>query len=381
MNQSKIGNVIQDDRLVALDVFRGLTIALMILVNTPGSWSHVYPYLLHAKWNGILPADLVYPFFMFIIGVSMFFSFAKTNSESNSSINRKIIKRVILIFLIGLALNYFPFYHKSISNLRIMGVLQRIALAYGLAAFLCVKLSWKTLWKVALSMLFGYWIVLLIFGSTDPFSLEGNITTTIDQFILGVDHMYKGFGIPFDPEGLLGTIPASVSIILGYLVGLKIKETPDRIALVKHLIFAGVVALVLGLLWNIYFPINKPLWSSSYVITITGIACILLAIMIAIIDIKGFRKWTKPLLVFGTNPLILYVISIVLVKIMIYITRWTDPQTSNTTTLYGWLYKEVYIPISPNNLEFASLLFALSMVLLCWIIGVTLYRKKIVVKI
>ncbi|MFZ9047055.1 MAG: acyltransferase family protein [Cyclobacteriaceae bacterium] len=378
MNRSS-GKKIQENRLVALDAFRGLTVALMILVNTPGSWSHVYPFLLHAKWDGVLPADLVFPFFLFIIGVSMFFSFSK--KEDDVSVFWKVGRRVMLIFLIGLVLNYFPFYHKPFSDLRVMGVLQRIALSYGLAAFLCVKLSWKTLWKVALIMLVGYWILLLIGGSEAPFSIEGNVTTSVDLFLFGQNHMYKGFGIPFDPEGLLGAIPASVSIIFGYLIGLKIKQAIDRVTLMKHLLLIGVVSISSGLLWSLIFPLNKPIWSSSYVLFTGGVASVCLALLIGLIDIKGYQKWAKPSLVFGINPLILYVISILLVKIMIHVVWWADSATAKVTTLYGWIYRNVFVEISPSNLEFASLLFALSMVLLCWGFGAVLYKRKIIIKI
>ncbi len=381
MNQPETNSGVQSNRLIALDVFRGMTIALMILVNNPGSWSHVYPLLLHAQWHGILPADLVFPFFLFIVGVSMSFSFSRSSDDPNFSLQWKIAKRAGIIFLIGLALNYFPFYHKSISDIRIMGVLQRIGLAYGLAAIICVKLSQRNLWKVALVILLGYWAVLIVFCTADPFSLEGNISTAIDIFIFGTNHMYKGFGIPFDPEGLLGTIPASVSIIGGYLIGLKIKETRDKNILVKNLLLLGSLAVALGLLWDMAFPINKPLWSSSYVVFTAGIACICLGFLIEIIDINGYRKWTKPFVTFGLNPMILYVISILLVKILIHVVRWENSATSQTTTLYEWLYQNVFVSLLPANPEGASLLFALSTVLFCWIVSVILYNKKMVIKI
>lgn len=369
----------KEDRLVALDVFRGMTIALMILVNTPGSWSNVYPYLLHAKWDGLLPADLVFPFFLFIIGVSMSFSFSKYGTRMDAPLRKKIIKRVVVLFLIGVALNGFPFYTTALAEWRIMGVLQRIALSYGLAAIICVKMPNRSLWKVGVVMLVGYWAVLVLFGGDSPLSLDGNIATTIDVFILGADHLYQGFGIPFDPEGLLVTLPAAVSVIAGYLVGVKIKESKDKNLLVKNLLIIGVVATAVGLVLGLFYPINKPLWSGSYVVVTSGFACIFLGLLIEITDIRASEKWAKPFLVFGVNPMILYVVSIVLVKGMLYLIFWESETT--TVNLYGWLYQNVFVLLSLGNLEFASLLFALSTVSFCWLIGFVLYRKNIIIKI
>lgn len=371
----------QKDRLLALDVFRGITIALMILVNTPGSWSHVYPYLLHAKWDGLLPADLVFPFFLFITGVSMAFSFSKYEKRLNKPLLIKILKRALIIFIIGLALNYFPFYNKNIDDLRIMGVLQRIGLAYGLAAVICISISDTNLWKVGLTMLCGYWGFLIIFGSENPLSLEGNISRTIDLFIFGENHIYRGFGIPFDPEGLLGTIPASVSVMLGYLVGLKIKESKGRALLIKKLLVLGAVAILTSLIWQFFLPINKPLWSGSYVILTFGIACICLGVLIEIIDVKKYESWTKSFQIFGINPMALYVFSIVWVKVLLTI-KWNGAIASKgVTTAYGWIYQEVFVFLFPENMKFASLLFALATVILCWALGLLLYNKKIIIKI
>ena len=366
-------------RLVALDVFRGMTIVFMILVNTPGSWTHVYPYLLHAKWDGFMPPDFVFPFFLFIIGVSMSFSFAKYEGKLDASLSRKIIQRVIIIFLIGLMLNYFPFYNKSISDLRIMGVLQRIALAYGLAAFICVKVSDRHLWKVGIIMLLGYWVILIQFGNENPLSLEGNITTAIDAYILGTSHMYKGFGIPFDPEGLLGTLSAAVSIITGFLIGKKIQQNKDRNLLVKNLLLIGLITVSVGLLWGLVYPINKPIWSGSYVIFTTGVACIVLGFLIEFIDIRKHDSWIKPFLIFGINPMAIFVFSILLVKVLIYVIKWKEEE--KIITGYGWLYQNIFVVLSPNNLKFASLFFAISTVILCWILGLYLYKKKIIIKI
>ena len=212
----------KSERLVALDIFRGITIASMILVNTPGSWSHVYPPLLHASWHGFTPTDLVFPFFLFAVGAAMSFSLGKYKGDK-SDVVKKILSRTALIFLIGLLLKMFPFYQFNkgsfidFSTLRIMGVLQRIALAYGIAAFMCFFLSPKKLLGGAGILLVGYWGILLIFGGNDPFSLEQNAALKFDLLVLGEQHLYGGFGIPFDPEGLLSTLPAVVSVIIGFM--------------------------------------------------------------------------------------------------------------------------------------------------------------------
>jgi len=206
-------------RYLALDVLRGMTVALMILVNNPGSWSHIYAPLEHSKWHGCTPTDLVFPFFLFVVGVSMFFSFSKYGNALNKESLLKIGKRTLLIFAIGLFLNSFPQWATDYSKLRIMGVLQRIALAYGIGAVIVLASPRKYLPYVGGAILLFYWGLMYVLGGSDPFSLEGNATIAFDSAILGVSHLYKGFGIPFDPEGLLSTIPAVVTVILGYLVG------------------------------------------------------------------------------------------------------------------------------------------------------------------
>lgn len=374
-----MSSTLQSNRLLALDVFRGMTIAFMILVNTPGSWSHVYEPLLHAKWDGATPTDLVFPFFLFIVGVSMFFSFSKFNQSLDSKLSLKILKRVFLIFVIGLALNYFPFYNRSLENLRIMGVLQRIALAYGMGAFICILVPSKNLWRAGVLILVGYWLSMLFLGGENPFSLEGNFARLVDLKVFGENHVYKGFGIPFDPEGLFSTISAAVTVIFGYLIGKLIQGSTDKNLLVKNLLLVGAVAIFVGLFWDLYFPINKPIWTSSYVIYTGGIACMVIGVLIELIDIRGYTNLTKPFVVFGMNPLIIYVLSGVLVKVMISIVKW-DTETGSTN-LYSWLYHDVLAAMLPNQLKFASFLFALLIVTTCWLFGWVLYKKKIFIKV
>lgn len=370
----------RNQRLLSLDVFRGLTIALMILVNNPGSWSHVYPPLLHSKWHGVTPTDLVFPFFMFIIGVSLYMSTAKFNHQLSKPVLQKVVRRGVTIFLIGLALNWFPFYHQSFDNLRILGVLQRIGLAYILAAIISLSFDVRTLWRPAVLILLAYWAILFFGGNAEPFSLEGNFANEIDLSILGKNHLYGGFGIPFDPEGLLATIPTAISIVFGYLIGALINNCPDRDKLVKNMLLIGVVNLFVALAWDIYFPMNKPLWTSSYVLYTGGLACIVLALLIELIDNRSYTGWTKPFQVFGLNPLIIYVFSGLLVKLMVVVLTWSSP-SGQETNMYSWLWNEVFSQIAPDALKFSSFLMALAHLAICYLLGYILYRKKIIIKV
>lgn len=370
----------QNQRLLSLDVFRGLTIALMILVNNPGSWSHVYPPLLHAKWHGCTPTDLVFPFFMFIVGITLFLSFSKYDHQLTNESGKKIIRRGFLIFAIGLALNWFPFYYKSIEDLRIFGVLQRIGFSYVLAAFVCLSFSLKHLWKAGLFILLAYWGLLYAFGGDDPYGLNDNLVRQIDLGILGESHVYKGFGIPFDPEGILSSFPAAVTIIFGYYIGALIKRCKDQHRLVKNLMLIGATAVFAGLVWDIFFPINKAIWTSSYVLYTGGLACLVLGIAIELLDVRGIQGWAKPFQVFGLNPLIIYVFSGAIVKTMLIVIKWTN-SAGETVNAYGWLWSDVFSHITPNHLKFSSFLMALFHALLCYAVGYWMYKKKIVVKV
>ena len=370
----------QQNRLLSLDVFRGMTIALMILVNNPGSWSHVYPPLLHAKWHGLTPTDLVFPFFMFIIGVSLYLSGDKFNHQLTTPVAKKVLRRGAVIFLIGVGLNWFPFYHFPFSELRFLGVLQRIGLAYIIAAFLCLGSDLWKIWKPALAILVAYWVILLIGQKEDPFSIEHNFARQLDLMLLGENHLYNGLGIAFDPEGLLSTLPAAISIVMGYLIGALIKNSTDRHRLVKNMLLVGVVDIFIGLAWGTLFPINKSLWTSSYVLYTGGIAIVVLGVLIELIDNRKHTFWVKPFRVFGLNPLIIYIFSGLLVNTMYVVLQWTNA-SGETVNAYGWLWTEVFSQVAPNHLKFGSFLMALAHLLVCYLLGYVLYRKKIVIKV
>ncbi len=367
--------MLKNERLVSLDAFRGLTILLMIVVNTPGSWAYVYPPLRHSEWHGATPTDLVFPFFLFIVGVAMWFSFKSYNHKISQAAFYKIIKRTTLIFLIGLLLNAFPKF--SFEHLRIMGVLQRIALAYGFASVAVLVLPKIGRWLFLAVILMGYWVLMYTMGGSDSYSLEHNFARGIDISIFGDSHVYKGFGIAFDPEGLLSTLPAAINVVLGYLVGEIIATAKDFKKIIGKLIPLGIAGILIGLLWDLVFPINKPIWTSSYVVYTAGIALLVLSLFIWIIDIKGFKKWTTPLLIYGTNPLLIFVLSIVWVKIIIYLVHFG--QGDDRISGYSWLYQVVFVPIGGNM--FGSLLFALFHGVLFWAVGLVLYKKKIFLKL
>jgi predicted acyltransferase len=364
-------------RYTSLDAFRGLTIALMILVNTPGSFKFIYAPLRHAMWHGCTPTDLVFPFFLFIVGVAMWFSFKKFDHKPSLAALKKIIKRTIIIFAVGLALNAFPFYNLIIPKLRILGVLQRIALAYGIGAVACIYLTQKKQVFLTVFILGGYWIALLLTGGDNPFSRETNVVGQLDRLLLGAGHLHDRTSPAFDPEGLLSTLPAVVTVIFGYITGRAIGISQDKKKTITMMILWGILGILSGLLWGIFFPINKALWTSSYVLFTTGIALILLSFLVWLIDLKGFKKWAKSLLVFGTNSIFIYVVSILWAKIMVII-RLTIADGSKIS-LKAWIYQNVFVPWAGPLI--GSLLFALTHIILFWLILLILYKKKIFIRI
>ncbi len=366
------------ERLIALDAFRGLTIAMMILVNTPGSWSHVYSPLRHAKWHGCTPTDLVFPFFLFIVGTAMVFSFKKFNYTLNYDLAKKIVGRMVTIFAFGLVLNAFPFIRQDwdYSSLRILGVLQRIALAYGFAAFLILLFDKKKLWIISSVILFGYWFILWVFGGNDPYSLTENIARTFDSFVIGESHLYRGMGLPFDPEGLLSTLPAIVTVILGFKVGTWIQENGATVKTIKNMIIFGLFWVFIGWVWGWFFPINKQLWTSSYVFYTAGLATIMLAAFLWIIDIKGFKKIAYPFVIFGTNAIFVFTASGLWVKSII---RFKFTLAGETVNGYTYLYETIFVPLA-GNLN-GSFLFAITHILGWWLILYWLHRREIYIKI
>jgi predicted acyltransferase len=361
-------------RLLSLDIYRGMTIAFMIIVNTPGSWQYVYAPLRHSAWHGCTPTDLVFPSFLFIVGVSMWFSMKKYGHTLNSRSVIKILYRTFIIFAAGFLLNWFPFVGEKISTVRIMGVLQRIALAYGLGALICLIIKRKYLWIVAIVLLFGYWALMYFAGGAEPYSLEGNAALKFDLLVFGENHLYRGFGIPFDPEGLLSTIPAIATVIIGFMTGEVVGKGDAGIKKVLKMVLIGVVLAAAGLVWNIWFPINKPLWTSSYVLYTGGLSLLILGLLYLIIDVLNLKGWAGFFKVFGMNALFIYIVASLWTNIMFIIKLGKEGES-----LYSWIYTTICVPLL-GNLN-GSLLFALIQVFLMWILVFILYRRKIFIKV
>ncbi len=364
-------------RLVSLDIFRGMTIAFMIIVNTPGSWNYVYPPLRHSEWHGCTPTDLVFPFFLFIVGVSTFYSLKKYGNELNGSSVFRIFRRTVSIFAVAMFLTVFPNFIRDYSTLRIMGVLQRIAIAYGIGAIICMSVRKEYLWIVLAVLLLGYWALLAFFGGADPYSLKDNFALQIDLAVLGKNHMYKGFGIPFDPEGLLSTIPAIGTVILGYFMGDQVSKGAASGKTVLKLLLIGAGLTGLGYLWGMIFPINKPLWTSSYVLYTGGIATLVLAVIYLIADVLKFKVWGTFFVIFGTNAIFTFALTALWTKLMLYTIK--IPSGTEKISFYTWFYEKVCVPVA-GNLN-GSLLFAVVQVLLMWIVALILYRKKIMIRL
>ena len=372
-------------RFLALDVFRGMTICFMIIVNTPGSGAVAFAPLQHAGWHGFTPTDLVFPSFLFAVGNAMSFSLDKYRLISSAVFFGKIFKRTLLIFLLGYLMYWFPFFRLDnyghiisapIGNTRIMGVLQRIALCYFFASLLIHYLPAKKVIVVSVILLIGYWFVLLLFGnSSQPFSLLGNAGLYLDKFLMGNDHLYHGERVPFDPEGWLSTLPAIVNVIVGYCAGKFIQKHGRGYDTLTRLMLVGFLFIFAALCWNIIFPINKKLWTSSFVLLTTGLDLIILSSLIYIIEIKKWVKfkWSNFFLVFGKNPLFIYLLSELLVTVLDMI------RVAPHENLYGRINKVFFQAIAPGAM--GSFLFAVCYMLICWGIGWWLDKRKIYIRV
>lgn len=348
----------------------------MIIVNNPGSWDFVYAPLRHSKWNGCTPTDLVFPFFLFIVGISTWYSLKKYGNDVNGKSVLRILRRTLTIFTVGLFLTIFPYFGRDYSTLRIMGVLQRIALAYGIGAILCLSVKREYLWIIIALLLLFYWGLLAFFGGSDPYSLNGNFALKADLAILGKNHLYKGFGIPFEPEGLLGTIPSVCTVMIGYFVGGIVgKEVPGGKTVIK-IILLGIAAAGLGYLWNFVYPINKPLWSGSYVLFTAGIAMGVFAVIYLIADVLKFDVLGRFFMIFGTNALFSYFIAGIWIKMLLFIQVQSG---SAKISLYSWIYEKICVPVA-GNLN-GSLMFAFIQTFIIWGVALILYRKKIMIRL
>tara|TARA_R110001599_G_scaffold335402_4_gene552324 strand:+ start:9869 stop:11014 length:1146 start_codon:yes stop_codon:yes gene_type:complete len=357
-------------RYQSLDVLRGLTLALMVIVNTPGDGSTSFGPLTHASWHGLTLTDLVFPSFLFVVGNAMSFSLGKFKQKGGKDYFGKVFKRTALIFIIGLLLTAFPFFRINDSgmvpydftSIRILGVLQRIALCYGLAATMIYFLSARKILITSGVVLGLYWLVMLFLGvpGMDPFSLVGNASGRLDLWLFSPDNLYTMDGVAFDPEGLLSTFPAMVNVLLGYWVGLQIQKRGGNIETVLWLAMFAVLLLVAGYLWDYGFPINKKIWTSSFVLVTVGYSTLTLAVLMFLLEVRSIKGWAYFFEVFGKNPLALYILSGVLVRILGMI-------KIEGQSIRNLAYKTLFEPVFPEG--WASLLFSISFMLLIWLIG------------
>jgi predicted acyltransferase len=364
-------------RQLSLDVFRGITVALMIVVNTPGSGDTTYAPLHHAHWHGFTPTDWVFPTFMFVVGNAMAFSLIKYEGLGNAEFLKKVFKRTFIIFLLGFLMYWFPFF-KDIqagdftisppADTRVFGVLQRIALGYFFGSLILHYVSKKGALIFCGVALLGYWFILYAFGD---YSLEGNAVLALDKFILGESHLYHGEGIAFDPEGILSTLPSIVNVMAGYFAGRFLQQKGHSYETIAKFMLTGAACLFIALCWNETFPINKKLWTSSFVVLTVGLDLMILAILIYLIEIVKSRRWTYFFEVFGKNTLFIYLLSEVGV-ILLYAFQVSDKSA------YSWIYTSVF---RPTGNYLGSLLFALSWMLICWLVGYAMDKKKIYVKV
>ncbi len=370
----------KNERLVSLDAFRGFTVAGMILVNSPGSWTQAYPQLLHAHWNGWTFTDWIFPFFLYIVGVSMTYSMANRLERGDSRIDlfKQVVRRAAIIFFLGFVLNIVPRF--NFETVRIPGVLQRIAICYaiGAAIMLNFKPRAQALWIAGL--LLGYMAAMYLIpvpelgaGFMEP---GKNLAAYIDSLFL-TGHMWVQ-SKTWDPEGILSTFPAVATTLFGSLTGYLLRSEMSRAEKAAWMLFAGVGCLLLGGVWDWYMPINKSLWTSSYAVFMAGWALLMFGSFYWIIDVQGWQKWAKFFVVYGMNALASYFLSIMVMKLILF---FTITQADGTQlALRSVIYNSVFVPMFSNPMN-TSLAFAVAYNLVFWIIAYVLYKRNIFIKI
>ena len=429
-------------RLLSLDAFRGITIAGMILVNNPGSWGSVYPPLLHAKWHGCTPTDLIFPFFLFIVGVAIPLALSKYVEQPQSALIRKTLLRAAILFGLGVFMAAFPKFGMAedvprgrkvvhylllgiftlsifsravclgqkpqqmlwarrflylalgsalamalsgwgiydFSHLRIPGVLQRIAIVYAICALLFLRTGWRSQLYIGIGLLLFYWVLMALVpvpgGLAPNLEAETNFGAWLDRLLLTPNHLWSQ-STTWDPEGLLSTLPAVVSGIAGMLTGQWLRTQRNPYHKATGLLAAGALLAALGLVWSLAFPINKQIWTSSYVAYTSGLALLFLGVVYWLIDILNYQRWAKPFVVYGTNALFVFILSGFVAKLM-YTIDW-ETAGGERQTVKGWVYDTVFTPLfSPMN---ASLAFAITNVLVFLALAWVLYQRRVFIKV
>lgn len=366
------------NRILSVDIFRGITIAAMILVNTPGSWSNVYAPFLHAEWNGLTPTDLIFPFFLFIVGMSITFAYSKKKKDGNTSgVYKKIISRTLKLIFLGLFLAAFtlsfPFI-KNLSEIRIPGVLQRIGVVFFISAILFLNVNWKVLLGTFIAILLVYWYLMTqvpIDGAMPLLTRASNLGSVVDLKILTNAHMYKS---DYDPEGILSTLPSVATTIFGMFIGLiLLNKNKTKQEKYKYFVIIGIVALLIGYLWDTVFPLNKALWTSSFVLVTGGWATLIYALIYYLADILEINAWGKPAIIFGSNAITVYFMSSFVSKIFGRI------ELSNGQSVHGYLYEILSSIITIPKLS--SLVYAILVICFYYLVALILYRKKIFIKV
>jgi predicted acyltransferase len=375
-------------RLLSLDVFRGLTIAGMLLVNDPGSWGAIYPPLEHAAWNGWTPTDLIFPFFLFIVGVTTHLSLGarRARGATDRDIVLQILRRGAIIVLLGWLMAGFPYYPLTrITEIRIGGVLPRIGVCYIAGALLTMKTTLKQQIIILAVLLYGYWFLQTLVPVPGQHAIgallldrpDATLSAWLDRTVLGLPHLWVG-SKTWDPEGILSTVPAIGTVILGVFAGRWITRGDVPMAERLNAMFVvGCIGMMVGLMWNWSFPINKNLWTSSYVMFTGGMAAVALAASIWVVDVKMIRGWTRPFVIYGTNPILAYVGSGVMARIIysLIMVRYDGRTMSLETAIYESVFASW---LAPRN---ASLAFAVCIVLFWLGILTVLYRRKIFLKV
>ncbi|QPH41870.1 DUF5009 domain-containing protein [Pedobacter endophyticus] len=380
-------------RLLSLDFFRGLTVAAMILVNNPGSWGHIYAPLEHAEWNGCTPTDLIFPFFLWIVGVSI--AFAMSSSKADAAMHgktiSKAIKRGIILYLLGFFLAIFGKIMGVILNgkslieafetVRLLGVLQRIGIVFIISSIIFLKCSTKTIFKTLISILVVYWALMTFVPVPGVgyanMEKETNLAAWIDRGILTESHTWAS-SKTWDPEGVLSTLPAVGTCLFGILVGVWMRRKDvDNPTKVAWLFTTGIIAVILGLLWDLQFPINKSLWTSSFVLYTGGLASVGLALCYWLIDVQGHKSITKPFVVYGVNAITVFFLAGLMPRLLnlIKITNADGSKTGLLEKFYAIGYTPFFSPIN------ASLVWAISYVLGFYVLLYLMYKKNIIIKV